>query len=160
MGNLSESSKVLKEIIEINDHAKEDMMKEGKNICATCYQRQTEMLTTNKALLDELNALHLSTVQNEEKLEIINNIDPTELGNEILAPVSHEVRLQIMLSIFKGNNRFASFVESTGLSGGHLLYHINKLIQHRLIQQYSSKDYGLTRKGIKTMVLLAQITKE
>lgn len=160
MSNLSESNKALEDVIDITRHIEQRMLKKGKEACAACCQRQIEMLMINKSLLDELNALHAPSMQNEEKLEIVHNVKPSELDKNILTPISHEVRLQIMLSIFKGNNRFANFVESTGLSGGHLLYHINKLVKHGFIQQYSSKDYGLTKKGIKTLLLLAQLNKE
>jgi predicted transcriptional regulator len=87
-------------------------------------------------------------------------LDPVAMEQGILDPVAHRARLQVMLSIFRGENRFADFTAATGLKGGHLLYHINKLLEGGLVQQYESKDYVLTRKGLKTLVLLAQMGEE
>jgi predicted transcriptional regulator len=90
----------------------------------------------------------------------IGMLDPVAMEQGILDPVAHRARLQVMLSIFRGENRFADFTAATGLKGGHLLYHINKLLEGGLVQQYESKDYVLTRKGLKTLVLLAQMGEE
>jgi predicted transcriptional regulator len=160
LGNLSESNKALGEVIDITRHIEQKMTKKGRDICAACCRRQINMLMINKSLLNELIALKEPPIQNEEKLEIICNVNPSELDKKVRTPLSHEVRLQIMLSIFKGNNRFAHFIEATGLSGGHLLYHVNKLIEHGFIQQYYSKDYGLTKKGMRVLLSLAQLNKE
>jgi len=160
LGRLSESNKTL---IETIDWAKQDeqrMLRKGKEACAICYRELIEMLKINKSLFDELQVLTEPSTQNEEKLEIISSIRPSELEENVLSPISHEARLQIMLSIFRGNGRFVDFIASTNLSGGHLLYHVNKLIKHGFAQKYSSKDYRLTKKGIKTLLLLAQMHKE
>ena len=160
LGKLSESNKAL---IETIDWAKEDeqrMLKKGKEACAICYRELIEMLTINKSLFDELQVLSEPSTQNKEKLEIISSIRPSELEETVLSPISHEARLQIMLSTFRGNGRFADFMVCTNLSGGHLLYHINKLIKHGFIQKFSSREYRLTKKGIKTLLLLAQLDKE
>ncbi len=76
------------------------------------------------------------------------------------ASISHEARLRIMLSTFRGENRFTDLSGATGLSGGHLLYHINRLLEHGFIRQYRNKEYGLTRKGVKTLLFLAQLGGE
>jgi DNA-binding HxlR family transcriptional regulator len=160
LGRLSESNKAL---IKTIDWAKEDeqrMLMKGKEACASCYRELIDMLSINKSLFDELQVLTEPSTRNEEKLEIISLICPSELEETVLSPISHEARLQIMLSIFKGNGRFADFIASTNLNGGHLLYHVNRLIKHRFVQKYSSKEYRLTKKGIKTLLLLAELQKE
>lgn len=159
-GRFSESNKELEEIIDFTKKEGDRMVNKNKEACATCFRKLEDTLTINRSLIDELQMLTAPSVQDEGKLEIVNNIKPSELQENILTPISHEVRLQIMLSAFKGDSRFANFVDSTNLSGGHLLYHINKLMEHGFIQKYSSRDYRLTKKGIKTLLLLAQLNKE
>lgn len=158
-GNFSESKKALADVIDITRHIEQRMIQKGKETCAVCCHKQIKMLMTNRTLLDELNTLYAPLPQNKRKLEIIDNMNSSEL-KDILNPISHEVRIRIMLSIFKGNSRFVNFAKFTGLSGGHLLYHIKKLVKHGFIQRYPSKDYGLTKKGLKTLLLLAQLNKE
>jgi hypothetical protein len=160
-GNLSKARQALAELVDLTERMKQKMTEKGKKICAMCCSQQIEMLTLNKSLIDDLNLLSKhSHILDEESLELVSNIDPLKLKEKVLNPISHEVRLKIMLCIFRGNGRFTHFIETTGLNGGHLLYHLNKLKEQGFIHQYSSKDYGLTKKGMKTLLLLAQLNNE
>jgi DNA-binding HxlR family transcriptional regulator len=158
--NFPEARKALTELIDLTKNIKQKMKEKGKENCVSCCSRQVNMLMLNMSLVDELNVLCTQFSLDEDKIKLVSNIEPLKLTENVLNPISHEARLKIMLSIFKGNGRFAHFIRITGLNGGHLLYHLNKLKKHGFIHQYSSKDYGLTKKGMKTLLLLAQLNEE
>jgi len=158
-GDLSDSCRALGEVIDLTRHIEGKMADGERDSCASCCGRQLEMLEVNRSLLEELAALRAPPVQ-PEGLKAIDGIDPARVVGEVAASISHEARLRVMLSTFRGENRFTDFSGATGLSGGHLLYHINRLLEHGFIRQYRNKEYGLTRKGVKTLLFLAQLGGE
>jgi len=159
-GNLSESMKALEEAVFFFSRRLEDM--EGKeNVnCAECFKKEIEILQINRSFLAQLQELQSPWASKSDNHQIVKEMNPAKIVENILNPVSQEARLKILLSIFNGKNRFADFIKTTGLKGGHLLYHLNKLLEHGFIQRYASKDYVLTRKGLKTMSLLMQMYEE
>jgi len=87
-------------------------------------------------------------------------MDPIRAAEELLDPLSNKMRLMILKSVFKGENRFTDFINVTGLEGGQLLYHVRKLVNSGHLKQFESKDYVLTRMGMRSMMLVAQLNEE
>jgi predicted transcriptional regulator len=53
---------------------------------------------------------------------------------------------------------FSSLSELTGLRGGNLLFHLQKLLDNDMIlQRHERGDYMLTEKGYKLLVMLSEI---
>jgi DNA-binding HxlR family transcriptional regulator len=159
-GKLRDGLGALKEAIEVSTGMEKVLVSSGNSICAECMRKETDFLEINGGLLSQLTMLQEPIATSLDEKSTVGSLDPVAMEQGILDPVAHRVRLQVMLNIFKGENRFADFTAATGLKGGHLLYHLNKLLEGGLIQQYESKDYVLTRKGLKTLVLLAQMGEE
>jgi DNA-binding HxlR family transcriptional regulator len=159
-GRLRDSLGALKEAIEVSTGMEKGLSSGGSTMCAECMRKETDFLEINGGLLSQLTMLQEPLAPVSDERSTIGMLDPVAMEQGILDPVAHRARLQVMLSIFRGENRFADFTAATGLKGGHLLYHINKLLEGGLVQQYESKDYVLTRKGLKTLVLLAQMGEE
>ncbi|UTB32179.1 MAG: helix-turn-helix domain-containing protein [Methanobacterium sp. ERen5] len=56
---------------------------------------------------------------------------------------------------------FSALSELTGLRGGNLLFHIQKLQDHDLIiQRHERGDYMITNKGFNLLMLLAEFQKQ
>ncbi|MCX6648046.1 MAG: hypothetical protein NTV61_01475 [Candidatus Bathyarchaeota archaeon] len=159
-GRIRDSLGALKEAIEVSTRMEKGSAAKGNAACAECMRKEVEFLEINGGLLSQLTMLQEPMASMHDEKGTIGTLDPVAVERGILDPVAHRARLQVMLSIFRGENRFADFTAATGLRGGHLLYHINKLMDGGLVQQYESKDYVLTRKGLKTLVLLAQMGEE
>jgi predicted transcriptional regulator len=159
-GNLSESLVALEEAIAVFSKRMEDMVNRGNIGCGECFRNEIEMMETNRSFLTHLQELQSPSANTAGNWRVVSVIDPSEIEMNVLNPISHKARLEILLSIFKGENRFGDFVGITGLNGGHLLYHLKRLLEHSFIQQYASKDYVLTRKGLKTVNLLMQLNHE
>jgi predicted transcriptional regulator len=87
-------------------------------------------------------------------------MDPTMTNDAIVNPISNKTRLQLLQSIYRGENRFTDLSQNTGLEGGQLLYHIKKLTEADYVYQADNKDYVLTTKGLRVLVMLAQLSQE
>ena len=72
--------------------------------------------------------------------------------SEILEPVSNNQRLEILRAVAFEPKSFSAFSKLTGLVGGNLLFHLQKLIESELIlQQHERGDYMITEKGFKIL---------
>lgn len=72
--------------------------------------------------------------------------------SEILEPVSNNQRLEILRAVAFEPKSFSAFSKLTGLVGGNLLFHLQKLIDSELIlQQHERGDYMITEKGFKIL---------
>ena len=55
---------------------------------------------------------------------------------------------------------FSTLSELTGLRGGNLLFHIQKLLETDLIlQRHERGDYMITKKGFNLLMMLAEFLK-
>ena len=55
---------------------------------------------------------------------------------------------------------FSALSELTGLRGGNLLFHIQKLLESELIlQRHERGDYMITNKGFNLLIMLADFHK-
>ncbi|PKL71070.1 MAG: ArsR family transcriptional regulator, partial [Methanobacteriales archaeon HGW-Methanobacteriales-2] len=77
-----------------------------------------------------------------------------------LEPLSNKQRLQILKSMVSETRTFSALSELTGLRGGNLLFHIQKLLKSELIlQRHERGDYMITKKGFNLMLLLVNFQK-
>ena len=74
----------------------------------------------------------------------------------VLEPLSNKQRLQILKSMASETRTFSALSEITGLRGGNLLFHIQKLLETDLIlQRHERGDYMITQKGFNLLKMLA-----
>jgi len=77
---------------------------------------------------------------------------------EILDPISNIQRLQILKAVFEGTKTFTEFSELTGLRGGNLLFHLQKLLDGGMIlQRHERGDYMITEKGYGVLKGIADL---
>ena len=78
---------------------------------------------------------------------------------EGLKPLSHPTRLLILASLRNGGGSFNKLSESTGMKGGHLIFHLDQLLSSDPIVQDGRKgNYVITSKGIEIMDKLLSLT--
>lgn len=160
MGRINDSINALDEALSNVKKFEKVGEEEGRIGCVQCLGNQLKVMANNKMLLTQLQLIESPIASINDNRSTIGSIDPTQLNSQLLNPLANEARLQILISAFLGENRFTDFAKTTGQSGGHLLYHLRILLQNGFISQYESKDYVLTRKGIKTLFTLSQLSKE
>jgi predicted transcriptional regulator len=95
---------------------------------------------------------------NTEKKQCISSICEESIVKDVLEPLSNKQRIQILKSMSSETRTFSSLSELTGLRGGNLLFHIQKLLDNNMIlQRHERGDYMLTEKGYKLLVMLSEI---
>jgi len=93
----------------------------------------------------------------EKKQDICTICEETIVKN-VLEPLSNKQRLQILKAMASETKTFSSLSQITGLKGGNLLFHIQKLLDSEMIiQRHERGDYMLTDKGYKLLVILSEV---
>ncbi|MGB9937989.1 MAG: winged helix-turn-helix domain-containing protein [Methanobacterium sp.] len=94
----------------------------------------------------------------EEKKQDICSICEETIVKEVLEPLSNKQRLQILKSMATETRTFSNLSSLTGLKGGNLLFHLQKLLDKDIIiQRHERGDYMLTDKGYKLLVVLSEV---
>ena len=97
---------------------------------------------------------------NDEKRSEISALSDSLIVKTVLEPLSNKQRLQILKSMASETKTFSSLSELTGLRGGNLLFHIQKLLENDLIiQRHDRGDYMITKKGFNLLLILVDINK-
>jgi len=90
-------------------------------------------------------------------------IDVPFIVENWLEPLANPVRLKILISLYEGKKNFSKLSQSMELKGGHLIFHLKKLLDSKLIAQEDNKgDYIITKKGVDAIkkILFLQTTEK
>jgi DNA-binding transcriptional ArsR family regulator len=124
--------------------------------CDICF---SEVNSIFKKQLNLISSLQIYSTNKEKKNEI-SNIQEEDIVKSVLEPLSNKQRLQILKSMASETRTFSALAELTGLRGGNLLFHIQKLLQTDLIlQRHERGDYMITKKGFDLLMMLANFQK-
>ncbi len=146
---VSEST-INKNMAELNQIEKETPYKK----CDTCFLEVNDIF---KKQVNLMRSLHIYSTQGEKK-QCISSICEESVVKEVLEPLSNKQRLQILKSMANETKTFSSLSELTGLRGGNLLFHLQKLLDSDIIlQRHERGDYMLTEKGYKLLVVLSEV---
>jgi DNA-binding transcriptional ArsR family regulator len=119
--------------------------------CDLCF---TEV---NSLFNKQIRLMHSNQIynnRNEEKPKI-SALPEDLLVKNVLEPLSNKQRMQILKSLANKSQTFSALSELTGLRGGNLLFHIQKLQENNMIlQRHERGDYMITKKGFNLLVLL------
>lgn len=70
----------------------------------------------------------------------------------ILEPLSNKQRLQMLKALCAETKTFSALSALTGLRGGNLLFHLQKLLESGMIlQRHERGDYMITEKGFRSL---------
>ncbi len=76
-------------------------------------------------------------------------IDVPFIVENLLEPLASPVRLKLLIGLYEGKKNFSKLSQIMELKGGHLIFHIKKLLDSQLIAQEDNKgDYIITPKGV------------
>ena len=122
--------------------------------CFTAYLREKEELSQaisalsscSDDLIGKKPALYLTELPNDAVI------------SRIVDPLSHESRFAMLKALSTGSMTFTMLGELTGSKGGHLLYHLGKLIDAGLIlKDEPEKRYSITDRGLGVMNLIKSL---
>lgn len=140
----------------IENQAELRQIKEGASYkkCDKCFLEVNDLF---KKQVNLMRSLRIYSTKGEKK-QCISSICEESLVKEILEPLSNKQRLQILKSMANEMKTFSSLSELTGLRGGNLLFHLQKLLDSDIIlQRHERGDYMLTEKGYKLLVVLSEV---
>ncbi len=116
--------------------------------CGRCFD-EVERLFGKQVRLMRSMRIYLTTSDIRDE---ISELPEEWLVDTVLDPIASKYRLQIMKSVSRETRTFSKLSSLTGLRGGNLLFHIEKLNENGLIvQRHDRGDYMITEKGFKVL---------
>jgi len=116
--------------------------------CEQCFSEVSSLFTKQVNLMRSMRIY----AGNQEQKPDISALETSALIRDVLEPVSNPQRLEILRAVAFETKSFSAFSEITGLRGGNLLFHLQKLMDSGLIlQQHERGDYMITEKGFKIL---------
>lgn len=148
--NIEQAFEDLDGIIELSNEA---IKNPPKKECIQCYENVNKKLKREKR-----NFQTIASMEKSWKKEQQSDIDIPFVIKSFLEPMSNQNRLTILSSLYNGKKSFSELSKLTGKSGGPLIFHLNKLVNAKLITQESNQgDYIITQKGIEAFKLVSSI---
>ena len=96
--------------------------------------------------------------ENDLTGESMESLPEEEAVIEVLEPLSNKQRLQILKALFAETKTFSALAELTGLRGGNLLFHLQKLQDGGMIlQRHERGDYMISEKGYRALRGVAEL---
>ena len=128
------------------ENAKKFLEKSKKPECNLCYQNVLEKLKREKRTFHTIASMEKSWINKK-------SIKPdVSFLAESLEPIANKKRLSILFGLKNGKKSFTELSQITGLKGGHLIFHIKKLLKVKFIAQEGKKgDYFITQSGINAL---------
>lgn len=115
--------------------------------CEKCFSQVQNLFGKEISLM---RSLRIYNTNEEKKQEIIPVSE--EFIADVLEPLSNKQRMQILKAIAIETKTFSALSELTGLRGGNLLFHLQKLLDSGMIlQRHERGDYMITEKGFKVL---------
>jgi predicted transcriptional regulator len=142
-GNVPEGSinKARSKMKELRDKAQYDQ-------CDNCFSEASRIFDKQ---IDLMRSLRIYREESELK-ETISALPDERIVDEVLEPLSNRQRMQIMKVLSMETKTFSALSYLTGLRGGNLLFHLQKLMDSGMILQRNERgDYMITEKGYTTL---------
>jgi DNA-binding transcriptional ArsR family regulator len=124
--------------------------------CEDCFSEVNTLFNKQLGLISSINIYN----SNDDKRNEISGISDEIIVKTVLEPLSNKQRLQILKSMASETRTFSSLSELTGLRGGNLLFHLQKLLENDLIiQRHDRGDYMITKRGFSLLLVLVDVNK-
>jgi DNA-binding HxlR family transcriptional regulator len=126
-----------------------------KKECLQCFENVNKKLKRERRNFQTIGSIEKSWEKKEQ-----SDIDIKFVVKSFLEPLSNQNRLMILASLYNGKKSFSELSKVTGKSGGPLIFHLNKLVNSKLITQETNQgDYIVTQKGIEALELISAVKK-
>lgn len=152
--------KIEAETIKLYRDKLEELKKGTKtSSCGRCFSEATNLFEKQVKLMRSLQ-IYEEKGEEDKKIDI-SEIEPEKLVSEVCEPVSNRQRLLMLKSLSGESKTFSELSKLTGLRGGNLLFHLQKLLETGMVLQRNERgDYIITRKGYSTLQGLSRIYSE
>lgn len=125
--------------------------------CSQCFDEVYTMFDRHVRVIRNQN----SFVSEENLRNLITRMDEEKVVRDVIDPLANPQRLEIMKLLMEQPQSYSMLSQRTGLKGGNLLFHVQKLLASGMIVQNQERgDYSSTDKGNKVLRYLTLITLE
>ncbi len=148
------------ETVKLYRNKLEELRKEAKTPqCNKCFSEATTLFEKQVKLMRSLQ-IYEDREEEGEKGDI-SEMPPEKLVSEICEPIANKQRLLMLKALSGESKTFSELSKLTGLRGGNLLFHLQKLLDTGMVLQRSERgDYIITRRGYSTLQGLSRIYSE
>lgn len=116
--------------------------------CDICFSEVSDLFEKQVNLMQ---SLRIYETKKDSKQDI-SHIPSQSVIHDVLDPLCHPKRFEILKAVSAQSMSFSFLSKLTGLRGGNLLFHLQKLSDTgMIIQQHERGDYMITSKGFKVM---------
>src|SRR5208282_3887943 len=116
--------------------------------CESCQTKFQKKLKREKRAFQTIVLVEKTNDDNRNQ-EVI---DVPFIVENLLEPLASPVRLKLLISLYEGKKNFSKLSQIMELKGGHLIFHVKKLLDAKLIAQEDNKgDYIITPKGVEAI---------
>jgi DNA-binding transcriptional ArsR family regulator len=150
-----DSGKFNEENASKNKDKLDDMQKTAPyDKCEICFGEVSELFGKQVRIARSMKIYKSKT----ESMSKLNEVSVDALVSDFLEPVANIHRLQIVKSLAKGTKSFSELSKITGLTGGNLLFHLQKLTENEIIlQSHERGDYLITEKGHAILLAVLEL---
>jgi DNA-binding transcriptional ArsR family regulator len=125
--------------------------------CSQCFDEVNEMFNHHVRMVRSQN----SYVSEDNLHGLISKMDEEAVVRDVIDPLSNPQRLEIMKLMLDQPASYSLLSRESGLKGGNLLFHLQKLLSAGMIEQNQERgDYSLSEKGGKVLRYLTLMTLE
>lgn len=122
--------------------------------CTMCYEKYQKEKENLIKVVEKLSS-YKNSIAARVVDDYVRQLPDDMVISSIVDPLSHKARFRMMKSLSMGSMSYKELTEATGYDGGHLLYHLNKLIDAGLVAKNEAAGrYFITEKGIGVMDLV------
>ena len=125
--------------------------------CKTCfsaYLSEKEQIKMTMGIIRESRESLIKPRMNP----FVSDLPGDIVIEKLVEPLSHKHRFAMLQALSTGGMSFTELGTLTGSNGGHLLYHLTKLIDAGfVVKTEGGKSYTITEKGIGVMDLVKQL---
>ena len=126
--------------------------------CESCQTKFQRKLKREKRAFQTIVLVEKTNVDKNNQV-----LNVPFIVENLLEPLANPVRLKILISLYEGKKNFSKLSQIMELKGGHLIFHLKKLHDSKLIAQEDNKgDYIITPKGVDAIrkILFLQTTEK
>jgi DNA-binding HxlR family transcriptional regulator len=125
--------------------------------CRTCYDAYLVERNQITQAIRNLSESKSAMVRKNAPL-FLSELPDDEVVTSLVEPISHKSRFAMLKALSSGSMTFKEFSELTGTKGGHLLYHVEKLVDAGLVAKIDGGSrYSITDRGMGVMDLVKKM---
>jgi len=125
--------------------------------CAACFTESENQLSQQLRLLEAIGAYR----EEPDTGAAVCSLPEDEAATLFSDALGSPVRLQVLKACYADGKTFTDLSKLTGLRGGNLLFHLDKLIKSGIIQQKGDRgEYRITYRGYELAGAAADLFKK